>query len=88
MCYNTAAAAKAAAIQSLRSGILILLVPVVLMFIGIFVLVFRSKERFSGPSQEEMDSDQGLRDWFQSLAPNSETVNQCVSESANPSAVD
>jgi hypothetical protein len=47
MCYNTAAAAKAAAIQALRSGILILLVPVALLFIGIFVLAFRSKERFT-----------------------------------------
>ena len=47
MCYNTAAAAKAAAIQALRSGILILLVPVVLMFIGIFIVAFRSKERFN-----------------------------------------
>lgn len=47
MCYNTAAAAKATAIQALRSGILILLVPVALMFIGIFVLAFRSAERFS-----------------------------------------
>ena len=47
MCYNTAAAAKAVAIQALRSGILILLVPVALMFIGIFILVFRSQERSS-----------------------------------------
>jgi hypothetical protein len=52
MCYNTAAAAKAAAIQALRSGILILLVPVALLFIGIFLLVFRSKERFDEPSPE------------------------------------
>jgi hypothetical protein len=47
MCYNTAAAAKAAAIQALRSGILILLVPVAFLFIGIFILAFRSKERFT-----------------------------------------
>ncbi len=59
MCYNTAAAAKAAAIQALRSGILILLVPVALMFIGIFILAFRSKERFCEPSPEEIDSGQG-----------------------------
>ncbi len=52
MCYNTAAAAKAAAIQALRSGILILLVPVALLFIGIFFMVFRSKERFAEPSPE------------------------------------
>ena len=45
MCYNTAAAAKATAIQALRSGILVLLIPPALMFIGIFARVFRSKER-------------------------------------------
>ena len=45
MCYNTASAAKPGAIQALRSGILVLLIPPTLMFIGIFTLVFRSKER-------------------------------------------
>jgi hypothetical protein len=45
MCYNTASAAKSGAIQALRSGILVLLIPPTLMFIGIFTLVFRSKER-------------------------------------------
>jgi hypothetical protein len=63
MCYNTAAAAKAAAIQALRSGILILLVPVALMFIGIFILAFRSKERLNEPSAEQIDYDQELRNW-------------------------
>ena len=58
MCYNTAAAAKATAIQALRSGILILLVPVALLFIGIFVLVFRSRERFDEPSSEQSEYDQ------------------------------
>jgi hypothetical protein len=51
MCYNTAAATKAAAIQALRSGILILLVPVALLFIGIFVLVFRSNQYSESVSQ-------------------------------------
>ncbi len=46
MCYNTAAAAKAAAIHALRSGILILLIPPALMFIGIFAMAFRRQERF------------------------------------------
>ena len=45
MCYNNAAASGPAAIRALRSGIVALLVPPVLMFLGIFVLVFRSKER-------------------------------------------
>ncbi len=67
MCYNTAAAAKAAAIQALRSGILILLVPVALLFIGIFVLAFRSKERFGESSQEEIGYDQGMSNRVESL---------------------
>ncbi len=44
LCYTTVAAARPAAIQALRSGILVLLVPPLLMFIGIFVLAFRSRE--------------------------------------------
>jgi hypothetical protein len=69
MCYNTAAAAKAAAIQALRSGILILLIPVALMFIGIFVLAFRSKERFNEPSPEQIDYDGESSNWLESLRP-------------------
>jgi len=45
MCYNNAAASGTTAIQALRSGILVLLVPPIFMFIAIFVLLFRSKER-------------------------------------------
>jgi len=45
MCYNNAAASGAHTIQALKSGILVLLVPPVLMFIAIFVRLFRSKER-------------------------------------------
>ena len=45
LCYNNAAASGPHAIQALKSGILVLLVPPVLMFIGIFVVLFRSKER-------------------------------------------
>jgi hypothetical protein len=87
MCYNTAAAAKAAAIQALRSGILILLVPVALMFIGIFILAFRSKERFTESDPEQMDRDQGLIDWSESMPLNCRSVSQCVSESAHSPAV-
>lgn len=47
MCYTTAASAKAAAIQALRSGILILLIPPVLIAGGIFAMALRSRERFS-----------------------------------------
>jgi hypothetical protein len=56
MCYNTAAAAKATAIRALRSGILVLLIPPCLMFIGIFLAAFRNRERFNeseqGPTTE------------------------------------
>lgn len=47
MCYNNAAAAKAAGIQALRSGTLILLFPVLLMFVGILAMAFRSRNRFN-----------------------------------------
>jgi hypothetical protein len=80
MCYNTAAAAKAAAIQALRSGILILLVPVALMFIGIFILAFRSKERFCELSGQQTDYSQELGNCFESLPP---TVSQQVSKSVS-----
>jgi hypothetical protein len=46
MCYNDAAAARAATIQALRSGVLILLLPVLALFIGIFAMAFRSRNRF------------------------------------------
>ena len=47
MCYNSAAAAKASAIQALRSGVLILLFPVLILFVGILVVAFRSRNRFN-----------------------------------------
>jgi hypothetical protein len=47
MCYNDAAAAKSTAIQALRSGTLILLFPVLLLFVGILAMAFRSRNRFN-----------------------------------------
>ncbi len=47
MCYNAAAATKASAIQALRSGTLILIFPVLFLFAGILVIVFRSRNRFN-----------------------------------------
>jgi hypothetical protein len=47
MCYNNAAASKAAGIQALKSGTLILLIPVLLLFAGILAVAFRSRNRFN-----------------------------------------
>ncbi len=47
MCYNNAAAAKANGIRALQSGTIILLIPPMLMFIGIFAVAFRSRTRFN-----------------------------------------
>jgi len=49
MCYNSAAAARAAGIQALKSGTLILLIPVLLLFAGIVGIAFRSRNRFNEP---------------------------------------
>jgi hypothetical protein len=67
MCYTTAAAAKAAAIRALRSGILILLIPPLLMAIGIFVRAWRSRERFSDEVPEGPASDLELKGWCEGM---------------------
>ena len=41
LCYTTAAAAGAAAARSLNLGILVLLVPTLIMFVGVIVLLVR-----------------------------------------------
>lgn len=46
MCYTSAAAAKKAGLQALQNGILILGIPPLVMFIGIFWYVFRRREGF------------------------------------------
>jgi len=53
MCYNSAAAAKASAIQALKQGILVLLFPPLAMFIGIFALAFRRRHRFNDDETAE-----------------------------------
>jgi len=62
MCYTSAAAAKAGAIQALRSGILILLLPVLVMCAGIFVVIYRARNRFSGAVEWAAEHDRGWRE--------------------------
>jgi hypothetical protein len=47
LCYNTAAAANASAIHALRSGILVLLIPPVLIFGAICTFALRHRNRFN-----------------------------------------
>jgi len=60
MCYTSAAAARAGALQALRSGILILLVPALVMFAGIFVVIYRSRDRFNGAAGWTAERDREL----------------------------
>ena len=73
MCYRAAAAAKGGALQALRSGILILMIPPVLIVGGIAVLAVRGRNRFneaSGPdSALEPIDDRELNDWLASMPP-------------------
>jgi hypothetical protein len=64
MCYTSAAAAKAGAIQALRSGILILLLPVLVMCAGIVVVIYRSRNRFNGAVEWAAGQD---REWREIL---------------------
>jgi len=67
MCYTTAAAAKAGALQALRSGILILLVPALTMFAGIFVVIYRFRDRFNGATEWTAERDRELNEMLRGV---------------------
>jgi len=46
LCYSQAAAAGARMIHALRSGILVLIVPPMFMWVGITVIVYRKRNQF------------------------------------------
>jgi hypothetical protein len=62
MCYTSASAARAGAIQALRSGILILLIPTLLVFAATAVLVIRRRNQFNEIPDWTQDHDRELRD--------------------------
>jgi len=62
MCYTSAAASKAGALHALRSGILILLVPVFVMCAAIFVVIYRSRDRFCGAAVWTAEQDRELHE--------------------------
>ena len=74
MCYRAAAAAKGGALQALRSGILILMIPPVLIGGGIAVLAVRGRNRFNDASGRdsalEPIDDRELNEWLASTPPN------------------
>ena len=77
MCYTSAAASKAGAIHALRSGILILLVPVLVMCAGISVVIYRSRNRFSGAADWTAEQDWELREMLKRMervAPKGQTM--------------
>jgi len=61
MCYTSAAASKAGAMHALRSGIFILLLPVLAMCSGISVIIYRSRDRFLGAAEWSPEHDGELR---------------------------
>ena len=52
LCYTQAAASTARFIQALRSGILILMVPPMLMSVGITVMTYKRRNSFHNPDEE------------------------------------
>ena len=46
LCYTQAAAAGARMIEALRSGILVLIVPPMFMWVGVTVMVYRKRNQF------------------------------------------
>jgi len=59
-CYSNAAAQTPGLLQALRIGILVMMFPSLMMFIVIFVVVFRRRNSFNAESEGEMNSDRDL----------------------------
>ncbi len=59
LCYTQAASATARFIAALRSGILILIIPPMLMSIGITVLAYRKRNQFKDGSDIPTGADPG-----------------------------
>jgi len=51
LCYTQAASAGARMIQALRSGILVLILPPMFMWIGLGVVAYRRRNRFRDADQ-------------------------------------
>lgn len=49
LCYTQAASATQRFIQALRSGILILIIPPMVLSIGVMVMCYRKRNRFHQP---------------------------------------
>ena len=60
LCYTQAASAGARMIQALRSGILILIVPPMLMTVGFFRMAYRRRHKFN---RRQEDAQQPDSDW-------------------------
>jgi len=54
-CYGNAAAHTPGLLQALKTGILVMMFPSLLMFIVIFVVVFRRRNSFNEESDGEMN---------------------------------
>lgn len=46
LCYSQAASAGARMIQALRSGILVLIIPPMFMWVGLTIVVYRKRNQF------------------------------------------
>jgi hypothetical protein len=52
LCYTQAASAGARFIEALRSGILVLIIPPMLMSVGMMVLAYRKRNQFKNDTPE------------------------------------
>jgi hypothetical protein len=59
LCYTQAAGAGHKLIQGLRTGILVLIVPPMLMSAGITILAYRKRNR----TNEKQESEKSNNDW-------------------------
>jgi len=59
LCYTQAASAGQRVIQSLRSGILVLVIPPAFLSVGVTVMAYRKRNQFANPESAAASE----RDW-------------------------
>jgi hypothetical protein len=54
-CYNNAASQNPGLLQALKTGILIMMLPTLVMFLVIFTVVYRRRNSFHAPGDEALE---------------------------------
>jgi hypothetical protein len=60
-CYNNAASQNPGLLQALKTGILVMMLPTLIMFVVIFTVLYRRRNNFNAPGDEAMEPNRDSR---------------------------